>query len=173
MWRDGCESCKNWVYRSQLFQCFLVFVQETVGDLNSPTVSCSFIRTLASLTEKFGFLSDWRVEFLPENRIVAFLLSHPKFCHTFPSPHLPRHCRFAPAWNRHVPRPLHLNFTSSESLQPVLTTLRFPGAGGVGQGDCIHAQNASPHRAEVRDESAKSKGKPPLHFPICGLYLGC
>ena len=28
-------------------------------------------------------------------------------------------------------------------------------------GDSIHAQNALPHRAEMRDESAKSKGKPP------------
>ena len=27
--------------------------------------------------------------------------------------------------------------------------------------DSIHAQNAPPHRAEMRDESAKSKGKPP------------
>jgi hypothetical protein len=26
--------------------------------------------------------------------------------------------------------------------------------------DSIHAQNAPPHRAEMRDESAKSKGKP-------------
>jgi hypothetical protein len=31
----------------------------------------------------------------------------------------------------------------------------------VAQGDSIHAQNAPPHRAEMRDESAKSKGKPP------------
>ena len=27
--------------------------------------------------------------------------------------------------------------------------------------DSIHAQNAPTHRAEMRDESAKSKGKPP------------
>ncbi len=27
--------------------------------------------------------------------------------------------------------------------------------------DFIHAQNAPPHRAELRDELAKSKGKPP------------
>ena len=27
--------------------------------------------------------------------------------------------------------------------------------------DSIHAQNAPPHRAEMRDESAKSKEKPP------------
>ena len=27
--------------------------------------------------------------------------------------------------------------------------------------DSIHAQNAPPHRAEMGDESAKSKGKPP------------
>ena len=31
----------------------------------------------------------------------------------------------------------------------------------MGQGDSIHAQNAPPHRAEMRDESAKSKIKPP------------
>jgi hypothetical protein len=31
----------------------------------------------------------------------------------------------------------------------------------VAQGDSIHVQNAPPHRAEMRDESAKSKGKPP------------
>ena len=29
------------------------------------------------------------------------------------------------------------------------------------QGDSIHAQNAPPNRAEMRDESAKSKRKPP------------
>jgi len=45
-------------------------------------------------------------------------------------------------------------------MQPVLTTLRFPGAGGVELVDSIHAQNAPPHPAEIRDESAKSKGKP-------------
>jgi hypothetical protein len=27
--------------------------------------------------------------------------------------------------------------------------------------DSIHAQNAPPHRAEMRDDSSKSKGKPP------------
>ena len=43
-------------------------------------------------------------------------------------------------------------------MQPVLTAMRFPGGGGVGQGDSIHAHNAPPHRAEMRDESAKSKG---------------
>jgi hypothetical protein len=46
-------------------------------------------------------------------------------------------------------------------MQPVLTTLRFPGAGDVAQVHSIHAQNAPPHRAEMSDESAKSKGKPP------------
>ena len=46
-------------------------------------------------------------------------------------------------------------------MQPVLTAMRFPGGGGVGQGDSIHAQNAPPNRAEMGDESAKSKGKPP------------
>ena len=72
-----------------------------------------------------------------------------------------RSCHFAQAWNRSVPRPLHLKITSSESLQPVLTTLRFSGAGGVELVHSIHAQNAPPHRAEMGDESAKSKGKPP------------
>ena len=37
--------------------------------------------------------------------------------------------------------------------------------------DSIHAQNAPPHRAEMRDESAKSMGKPPncttFRGPIC------
>ena len=61
-----------------------------------------------------------------------------------------RYCRFAPAWNRPEPRPLSKN-TTSESLQPVLT-LRFPCAGGVAQGDFIHAQNAPSHCAEMRDE---------------------
>ena len=46
-------------------------------------------------------------------------------------------------------------------MQPVLTAMRFPGWGAVGQGDSIHAQNAPPHPAELRDESAKSKRKPP------------
>ena len=46
-------------------------------------------------------------------------------------------------------------------MQPGVTAMRFPGGGGGGQGDSIHAQNAPPHRAEMRDESAKSKGKPP------------
>ena len=46
-------------------------------------------------------------------------------------------------------------------MQPDLTAMRFPGGGGVSQGDSIHAQNAPPHRAEMRDESAKSQGKPP------------
>ena len=32
--------------------------------------------------------------------------------------------------------------------------------------DSIHAQNAPPHRAEMRDESAKSKGKPPNCFEL-------
>ncbi len=72
-----------------------------------------------------------------------------------------RYCHFAPAWNRSVPRPLHLKITSSESLQPVLTTLRFSVAGWVDLVHSIHAQNAPPPRAEMRDESAKSKGKPP------------
>ena len=45
-------------------------------------------------------------------------------------------------------------------MQPVLTAMRFPGRGGVVQGNSIHAQNAPPHPAELRDESAKSKGKP-------------
>ena len=72
-----------------------------------------------------------------------------------------RSCHFATAWNRPVPCALHLKITSSECLQPVLTTLRFPGAGGMGQGDSTHAQNAPPHPAEIRDESAMSKGKPP------------
>ena len=72
-----------------------------------------------------------------------------------------RFCRVTPTWNRSAPRPLHLKMTSSASMHPVLTTLRFPGAGGVGQGDSIHAQNAPPHPAEMGDESAMSKGKPP------------
>jgi hypothetical protein len=42
-----------------------------------------------------------------------------------------------------------------------LSALRFPRAGSVELGDSIHAQNAPPHRSEMRDESAKSKGKPP------------
>ena len=46
-------------------------------------------------------------------------------------------------------------------MQPVLTAMRFPGGGSVWQGDSIHAQNAPTHRTEMRDESAKSKGKPP------------
>jgi hypothetical protein len=41
------------------------------------------------------------------------------------------------ARNRPAARPLHLKITSSESLQSVLTTLRFPGAGDVLQGDSI------------------------------------
>ena len=32
---------------------------------------------------------------------------------------------------RHVPCPLHLKITSSESLHPVVTILRFPGSGVV------------------------------------------
>ena len=72
-----------------------------------------------------------------------------------------RSCHFATAWNRPAPCALHLKITSSECLQPVLTTLRFLGAEHVGQGDSIHAQNAPPHPAEMGDESAMSKGKPP------------
>ena len=74
-----------------------------------------------------------------------------------------RCCHFAPTWNRPAPRPLHLKITSSESLQPVLTTLRFLSAEDVGQGNSIQAQNAPPCRSEMRDESAESKGKPPNH----------
>jgi hypothetical protein len=98
-------------------------------------------------------------------------------CH-LSRPALPtRYCHFAPARNRPVPRPLHLEITLSESLQSALTTLRLMGAGSLGQGDSIHAQDAPPHRAEIRDrervlfmgtrfsnlydESSKSKGKPP------------
>ncbi len=39
-----------------------------------------------------------------------------------------------------VPRALHLKITSSECLQPVLTTLRFLGAEHVGQGDLLAVQ---------------------------------
>ena len=46
-------------------------------------------------------------------------------------------------------------------MQPVLTDMRFPGGGDVELVDSIHAQNAPPPRAEMGDESAKSKGKPP------------
>ena len=70
-----------------------------------------------------------------------------------------RSCHFATAWNRPAPYALHLKITSSECLQPVLTTLRFLGAEHVGQGDSIHAQSAPPHPAEMGDESAKSKSK--------------
>jgi len=75
---------------------------------------------------------------------------------------------------------MHLKITSFESsgsLHPVLTNLRFSGAEDVELVDSIHAQNAPPHpaemrdesakscplshSAEMRDESAKSKGKPP------------
>jgi hypothetical protein len=48
---------------------------------------------------------------------------------------------------RHVPCPLHLKITSSESLHPVVTTLRFPGAGGVELVDSIHWQRASDERS--------------------------
>jgi len=94
-------------------------------------------------------------------RIVAFLIAEAEIlcqsyiCHLSQPALSTRYCRFAPAWNRPEPRPPHLKITSSESPQPVLTTLRFPGAGGVARGDFIHAQNAPPHRAEMRDESAK------------------
>ena len=43
----------------------------------------------------------------------------------------------------------------------------FQAGGGVGQGASIHVQNAPPHRAEIRDESALSQRKSlqiPLHF---------
>ena len=46
-------------------------------------------------------------------------------------------------------------------MQPVLTDMRFPGGGDVELVDSIHAQNVPPHCAEMRDDSAKSKGKPP------------
>ena len=82
-------------------------------------------------------------------------------CHLSQSALSTRYCHFAPAWNRPAPRALHLKITSSECLQPVLTTLRFLGAEHVAQVHSIHDHNAPPNRAEMGDESAKSKGKPP------------
>ena len=107
------------------------------------------IRFFRSRSNRFIFTFSCRI-FVP---IHICLLSQPTLS--------TRYCRFAPAWKRPATRPLHLKMTSSASMQPVLTTLRFPGAGGVWQGDSIHAQNAPPHPAEMGDESAMSKGKPP------------
>ena len=100
-------------------------------------------------------------------RIVAFLIAEAEIlcqsyiCHLSQPALSTPYCHFVPAWNRPVLRSLHLEITSSESLHPVLTTLRFSGAEDVELVASIHAQNASPHRPEMRDESAKSKGKPP------------
>ncbi len=53
-------------------------------------------------------------------------------------------------------------------MQPILTAMRFPGGGGVELVDSIHAQNAPPRPAEMRDESSKSEGKPknPTAFAV-------
>jgi hypothetical protein len=48
----------------------------------------------------------------------------------------------------------------------------FLGAGDVELVDSIHAQNAPPHRAELRDESAKSKGKVP-NCTIHSVWTNC
>jgi hypothetical protein len=94
---------------------------------------------------------------------------------TFPIPHFPRAtatlpqltnmespCATSPPpgncmavrTGHHVPPAWKLH--GSENLsQPVLTVMQFPGGGDVAQGDSIHAQNAPPHRAEMRDELAK------------------
>ena len=89
-------------------------------------------------------------------------------------------CRVAPPQNLVLSQDFRRDFLftnkltsrhTGETETPVLTTLRFLGAEDVELVDSIHAQNAPPHRAEMRDESAKSKGKPPncttFRGPIC------
>ena len=103
-------------------------------------------------------------------RIVVFVIANAEisrqsifatFEGTFPSPRFPRATATLPQHGiAQFHAPLHLKITSSESLQPVLPTLRFSGAGGVELVHSTHAQNAPPHRAEMGDESAKSKGMP-------------
>ena len=121
-------------------------------------------------------------------RMPKFLRIH--ICHLSQPALSTPYCHFAPAWNRQVPRPMHLKITSSGSLHPVLTNLRFSGAEDVELVDSIHAQNAPPHPAEMRDESAKShrchkarkcvmnrlSQRESLQIPLhlrSNLYLGC
>ena len=78
-----------------------------------------------------------------------------------------------PARTFHAQLPLCPNMESPSSTPPPpenyiighhatgSPALRFPGGGSVELVDSIHAQNAPPHRAEMRDDSSKSKGKPP------------
>ena len=53
----------------------------------------------------------------------------------FPSPHFQRATATLPCPESPCPTPLHLELTCSDSLQPVLTTVRFPGAGSGVQSD--------------------------------------
>jgi hypothetical protein len=110
------------------------------------------LETLVSLTETLCNLV-WNFCRKPESLRFYFLM--PNFR---PNPHLPPF----PARTFHA----LLHFCPSMespcfTLPYRLSALRFPRAGSVELGDSIHAQNAPPHRSEMRDESAKSKGKPP------------
>ena len=104
--------------------------------------------------------------FYDPGRIVAFLIAHVEIsCQstfaTFPSLHFPHVTATLP---QHGIVQFHDPCTSKLHHQKVCIQFSHPAISrcrGVELVDSIHAQNASPHHAEMRDESAKSKGNPP------------